>query len=164
MFNCKQFKELVVEPTLDEMSMYSPEAVDLLLGTAAVESHLGTYIAQIMGPALGVYQMEPDTHDDIWNNFLVYNKGIESRIYLMTGGMVTAEDLVYNLKYATAMSRLHYLRVPEALPARAMFNTYSDYVWALAAYWKEYYNTFKGAGNTDDFYEQFFECGCAKES
>ena len=41
-------------------------------GTAAVESRMGTYLRQIGGPALGIWQVEPATHLDCWDNWLDY--------------------------------------------------------------------------------------------
>ena len=46
------------------------------------------------------------------------------------------------------MARIHYLRVPEALPA-------ADDVVGLAAYWKRYYNTELGAGTVEKFVESY---------
>lgn len=78
-----QFRELVVEPTLfyaNEVIPYTEEAVDLLMMTAAHESNGCSYIKQINGPALGVYQMEPSTEADIWDNYLEFNTEIENFI------------------------------------------------------------------------------------
>lgn len=61
MINYNQFKEHVVVPVLKYLEPeipYSESAVNLLLMTAAHESRGGTYLKQINGPALGVYQMD----------------------------------------------------------------------------------------------------------
>jgi hypothetical protein len=56
---------------LDEYRMQAAE--ELLLGTALQESGL-IYRRQLNnGPALGLFQMEPATHDDIWADFLTYH-------------------------------------------------------------------------------------------
>ena len=74
-FNAQQFRNLIIEPTLEAIGMNSTSAVELLLGTMATESWAGTYIKQIKnGPALGVYQMEPATHDDIVINYLNHRR------------------------------------------------------------------------------------------
>lgn len=53
----------VVRPVLRVMSAWSQPAEDLVMGTAAQESRL-TYLRQLGGgPALGLWQMEPATHD-----------------------------------------------------------------------------------------------------
>lgn len=146
----------VIYPTLKEMhkkcpQIYSDSAVNLLLGTAAIETEMGTFLKQLEGPALGIYQMEPDTHLDIWKNYLSYR--LPLRVYirsLLPAGNPTkmADHLLYNLKYATAMCRIHYLRVQEKLPS-------SYDVEGLARYWKKYYNTEKGHGSTRSFVSRY---------
>lgn len=151
--NYNQFRSLIVEPTLqflDEVIPYSEEAVDLLMMTAAHESNGCSYIKQINGPALGVYQMEPATHEDIYKNFLKYNPKIKSLLkdFTIDAGILLqqGEDMVFNLAYATAMARVHYYRVPEALP-----NTLEG----LAAYAKKYYNTNLGKATAEDYLKAF---------
>lgn len=137
-----QLKKHIVEPALLELGLHSGAALQLLMLTAAQESRLGHYIVQIGGPALGIFQMEPFTHDDIWNNFLKYKPDLAQKLEHMAGTHPVqpgAEVLVYNLKYAAAMARIHYYRVSEALPE------HGD-VAAMADYWKQYYNTPKGRG------------------
>ena len=72
MFNKDQFQDLN-NRVLSSIGLYSVEAVYLLLGTCAVESNFGTYLKQKNGPALGVFQIEPSTLIDIWENYLYYN-------------------------------------------------------------------------------------------
>ncbi|KAF0118141.1 MAG: hypothetical protein FD149_866 [Rhodospirillaceae bacterium] len=73
MCDSAHFVTTVIRPTLLHLGLHSPAAEALLLGTAIQESRLGTYLRQTGGgPALGVYQMEPATHEDIWTNFLAY--------------------------------------------------------------------------------------------
>ena len=42
-----QLRELIIRPTLEELDLWSPEAEDLLMGTAAVESNLGQISASV---------------------------------------------------------------------------------------------------------------------
>lgn len=153
MMNYNQFRGLVVVPTLhylDEIIPYSEEAVDLLMMTAAHESNGCSYVKQIEGPALGVYQMEPATHYDIYENFLKFNPAIKSLVedFTMDAGLlfIQGEDMTFNLAYATAMARVHYYRVPEALPKT---------LEGLAAYAKKYYNTELGKATAEDYLEAF---------
>jgi hypothetical protein len=147
--NKNQLKNLITE-TLKESGLYSKAAVNLLLGTAAQESHLGRYIRQLKGPALGIFQMEPRTHDDIWENFLKYKlKKIEPRFKVGTvnrfhTNSATPDALVFDLKYAIIMCRLHYFRVSERLPKH-------DDIEGLARYWKRHYNTKHGRGTEKEF-------------
>ena len=127
-------------------------AVNLLLGTAAVESQMGHYIHQIKGPALGIYQMEPRTHLDIWNNYLSYKRGTVSKILskLELTKRPKAERMIYDLQYATLMARFFYLRVKEQLPEE-------DDIGALANYWKKYYNTELGKGTPEKFVNAYYK-------
>jgi hypothetical protein len=65
------FLTTIIEPVLHHLTEipYDRAAAQLLLGTALKESLQLKYRRQIQGPALGYYQMEPATHDDIWNNY-----------------------------------------------------------------------------------------------
>ena len=74
MLNIKQLREFIIKPALYDLVMYSPEAEELLVFTCAVESKGCSYIKQIEGPALGIYQMEPATYNDLWQNY-IKNKG-----------------------------------------------------------------------------------------
>ncbi len=148
----KQLLAEVIEPTLTFLGMDSPAARNLLLGTAAQESHMGRWIRQIKGPALGIFQMEPATHDDIWENYLSYRPSLVAKIeQLLCPGFSKVEQLKWNLAYAVAMARIHYRRVPKPLPE-------ADDYELLGMYWKEHYNTFEGKGTLLEFnhnYERF---------
>lgn len=153
----RQFRIFVVEPTLTKLGMWSPSAVNLLLGTAAHESH-GMYLDQILGsrdttlgPAVGLYQIEPATESDVWNNYLRYRSRLAGTVSsLLAPWPGRSTQLATNLTYATAMARLIYRRVPAPLPAH-------DDVRALAKYWKKYYNTYKGKGTEQAFIDKYTE-------
>lgn len=141
----KQLLEHVIIPTLTKIQSNSNESAQvLLLGTAMVESRL-VYLHQIGGgPALGIYQMEPATIVDIWDNYLKYRENLAGLIRpLMNEGMSKIEQIKGNLYYATAMARIHYRRVPKPLPQAA------DAV-GMAAYHKEHYNTHLGATDPEE--------------
>ena len=70
MFLHNQLRELIITPALSKLQLYSKDAEELLIFTCAVESDGGTYLKQIKGPALGIYQMEPRTYNDIWQNYM----------------------------------------------------------------------------------------------
>lgn len=135
-----QFRSLV-DRVLDAVGLGGEDARELLLLTAAHESHLGTYIRQVRGPALGVYQMEPATHDDIWRNFLAHRPALAKEAHLLAG-YDRLLQLEADLAYQTLMARIHYLRIPAPLP-------WSGDVWAMAEYWKQWWNTPLGRGRPD---------------
>lgn len=140
--NLSQFKARIVLPVVQAMGQGGDAALNLLTGTALVESGL-SYLAQLQGPALGLWQMEPATHDDCWANWLRYQPDMARRILMLCGltGSPDAEATVWNLRYACAMARVKYLRAPSALPA-------ANDAAALSAYHKQNYNTALGAANT----------------
>lgn len=140
-----QLRDLIIRPTLESLGMYSKAAEQLVLGTACHESECGQWLKQIRGPALGIYQMEPATHGDIINNWLVHNAALYERVMRVVGdGRFSADRLVYDLRYATVMCRLHYRRRPEPLPDAG------DWA-AMAEYHKKYYNTYLGKSTPEKF-------------
>jgi len=150
MLNKRQFLNYIIIPTLDKVGLNSLSAQVLLLGTALVESNL-TYLKQIgNGPALGLYQMEPATYKDIYENYLRYKPvHFRSKISKIRGGRKPkAELLIYNLAYATTMARVHYLRVRAALPE------YNDAI-NMARYHKKYYNTVLGKTDIRESIHEF---------
>jgi len=148
----KQFKELIIIPALQVIELHSDAAVELVLGTCIQESNV-KYLKQLGGgPALGVIQMEPATHEDIWNNFLAYRDELSTRVLSLAvpngGDHPRANELIGNLWYACAMCRVHYFRQPDALPGQG---EYED----QAAYWKEFYNTPMGSGTEEEYLENW---------
>jgi hypothetical protein len=145
--DAEQLRKYIVGPALAEIGMWSEAAEDLVMGTAAQESHL-KYVRQFNdGPARGMFQMEPATHDDIWNNWLAYKRHVSQELkdaIGFEGFRPDAERLVWDIKYGAMMCRIHYRRVSAPLPE------FGD-VQGYAEYWKEYYNTVLGAGTVEEF-------------
>ena len=140
-----QFRNEIVDPTLKYLDLYSEAASNLLMGTAMQESGL-VYLRQLGGgPALGLFQMEPATHDDIWTNYIRYRELLQDNMLEMS---MSSGSLVYDLQYAAAMCRIHYLRVSDPLPD-------ADDVEGLARYWKQYYNTPEGKGTVEEFIHNY---------
>jgi len=142
-----QLKTEIIEPTLRKLEMYSPQAVNLLLGTAAQESAFGKYYRQKgSGPALGIYQIEPDTHDSIVDNFIAYRIELIGKIQDMGYADFDAARLKYDVQYATIFARLKYWPIPYAIP---------NDVSGLADYWKTHYNTINGRGKESEFIDNY---------
>ena len=157
--NAKQLQLNVIRPALKRLDLHSEVAELLVLGTAAQESAMGTYIKQLgRGPAVGIFQMEPATHDDIWDNYLRYKGSLSMKVReLIPPCSVTQRDgitaasatlMTSDMMYAAAMCRIHYLRVPSRLPETAAPE-------ALAQYWKKYYNTPLGRGTEHEFVKNY---------
>ena len=139
--NVQQFYELVICPTLEAMGQVRPifdseVARKLLLVTFCHESDAGTYLKQVKGPALGVYQMEPDTERWIWDVlFKPKNKDILDVIECDYGsGRPPSIIMISDLRYATIMCRLRYWLAPAPLPPTADLK-------GLVDYWAKYYQT-----------------------
>lgn len=151
MIDTDQFREHIIRPTLNYLGLYSEDAEELLLATAIQESRL-TYLKQLGGgPAVSVYQVEPATHADIWDNYLKYKPGLHAKLKALKSDAFRskgAQEMMHNLAYATAIVRIHYLRVPKPLPSK-------DSVEDMAKYWKVYYNTVKGRGTEQEFIDSY---------
>lgn len=143
------FRHQIVRPVLDYLLLASPAAENLLVGTAAVESGLRRLTQAGGGPGVGVYQIEPATHADVWNNYLHFRPELAARVRGLMASKNWCDggrdkELYGNLFYATAIARVIYLRAPRRLPEA------HDLV-GLAAYWKAYYNTPQGRGTPTAF-------------
>lgn len=155
-----QLTKYVIKPALEAVKLYSLSAGEQILGTACAESRLGTYLHQVGGPALGILQMEPATHADIWSNYLVYRPELMDTVYKMvpsdmwdtTQKRPHHEILITDLRYAVVMARLKYRRskTPLAQPGD----------WCgHARVWKEVYNSVRGAGTEQHFMDSLTTCG-----
>ena len=150
------FMQYIIRPSLIKINLYSDDAAILLLGTAVHETSLGRFLHQLAGPALGVYQIEPDTHVDIWENYIEFRAKMRKdilKIYPDVAGNVDNNKLIYDLQYATIIARLVYRRVPEKLPNR-------HDVIAQAEYWKIHYNTLLGKGYKSRYIQNMENIGC----
>ncbi len=135
----------IIRTALEPINLWSDNAEELLLMTAAHESHLGKYLHQFGGPALGLYGMEPFTLYDIWQNYLKYRPNRSQQITNLTGTTGPAlGQLQYNPIYNTIMARLHYRRAPGMLP-----DSYD--LPAMAEYAKAYYNTPRGKATMEKY-------------
>lgn len=145
-----QLRTLVIKPTLAYLNLADPDAEDLLVGISCAESLCGEYLSQMgSGPALGIYQMEPDTAVDVLSYLEKRRPDLYKKVVnLLANGMTLKENLAGNNLFATAMARCFFLRFPEPIPASRE---------GMAAYWKKYYNTKLGAGTVDGFLRKWKE-------
>lgn len=148
MLDARQLRELIVRPTLKELGLWHQAAEDLVMGTAAQESRL-TYIYQRpKGPALGLWQMEPRTHEDLWARWLPKHADVLERIMQVCElpNRPTPDRLMYDLRYGAAMCRVFYLSKPRAIPSTLA---------GQAGYWKRWYNSYLGAGKASEYVENY---------
>jgi hypothetical protein len=167
--------QVVIRPALRYLDATAkipntPAAQALMLGTALAESR-GIYLRQLGdGPALGLWQVEPATERDVWENWLKYRatalRAVSDVLGLERAGAATLAlrqlALAANLHYSCIIARLVYYRAPESLPR--VDSTLSDMADAFAAYWKKHYNTHKGKGDPDavaGYFEDALQLVCA---
>ena len=122
----------IIETTLRRMNkvrkgMYKPEAVTLLCMIAAHESLAGKFRRQIgSGLALGLYQIEPETHDSIWDNSDTIHE-----VAAALGIERNAHRLEKDDFYSTFVAR-HYLAMD--------VNKLPKDIESMAEYCKSYWN------------------------
>jgi hypothetical protein len=155
----KHFREYIVRPTLKLMDEYIPgmwsdAAENLMVGTALMESDIA-YLVQHNGPALGVYQIEPATHEDIMGRYIYESKFSTSLISILDSMLYYIDEekredtlandyLVFDLRYATIVARIKYFMSPIVLPN-------ADNIHALGHYWNDYYNGNPDVGTADQW-------------
>jgi len=152
MLDIDQFRRHVVSPALKRINLWSLSAEQLIIGTAIQESRL-KYLHQINGPALGLFQCEPATHSDIWDNYITFRPNLARSIERFTTEAYHSnihQEMVFNLFYATMICRVHYLRVPEPLPEAGDTK-------GQAEYWKNHYNTELGKGTVLQYITHYNE-------
>jgi hypothetical protein len=130
----KQLIDLI-DRTLKEIDQHSTEAVQLVAGTIAQESHGGFYLRQLgKGTALGITLIEPSRFRYLQTKFPQF---------LGRHGFAEVE---YNLKLAIICCRLKYKTIPEPIPLTLYYQ---------ACYWKKYYNSEAGSGTPADYIQNY---------
>lgn len=149
-----------VRAALQHIDLWSPSAENIVLGTGVHESHL-RYLKQLgNGPAIGLFQMEPFTYKDLWATYIQPRVQLAEKLReLASYASYTillpppAEEMGWNIRYAAAMCRVFYRRLPDALPA-------ADDAHGMAALWKARYNTPAGKGTIEQALPAFeLACG-----
>jgi hypothetical protein len=151
--NKEQLVNLVVIPTLKEIAKgIGAKPVLAITMIIAHESKGGNYLKQIGGgPALGIIQMEPTTHDSIWDN----GDSIWDNAFLM--GIVTKDEfdnkrqplagrLIYDLRYNVFMARQYLFMDTAPLPSTP---------YQMSAYLKDYWNSAGGAADSNSYLRDY---------
>jgi hypothetical protein len=150
--NAAHLRDMVVRPTLQHLGTWSLVDEQLVMGTAAHESDGFRYLKQAGGgPALGLWQMEPATYDDLHANYLAYKRDRAVKLQgLVADWPVGAAALPTNLAYGAALCHLQYLRYRKGyvLPMPGD-------VQAIAAVWKQVWNTHRGKGTVGKFVDDW---------
>jgi len=148
MLDYKQLHDFVAKPLLSQIKN-GMSGIDAFMMCVAHESKGGTYLKQTHdGPAKGIIQMEPDTHNDVWRNGdsiwdNALKLGIIERWQYDIKTHPTSDRLIYDLRYNVFMFRQFMFMQPGVLPVRSR---------ELAKYLKKYYNTEKGKATAESYY------------
>lgn len=110
--------------------MWSQEAEELLMMTAAVESDLGTYLYSRVDDSVGVFQMKPSTEKDIWENYINNRPNLKKQLTPFRA------DLALDLRYQIIIARVHYMRSKKTIPTQPI---------EMARFYKEVWNTSAGS-------------------
>jgi hypothetical protein len=141
--NEKQLREFVVVVCGVLGHGASGGAVDLLMETAAQETHCGQFRDPTpRGAGRGVFQMDLIAFNDIRNrarvadiNMVIDNFGVDIRI-------VNHDALDHSPLLAAIFCRLFYKLLPSAIPST---------MGERAHYWKRFYNTEVGKGTVSEY-------------
>lgn len=153
--NHEHFRARVVRPVLERMALVRPAmssraAEDLLVGTAAQESHIGQWLHQVGGgPAVGVYQMEPNTFLDLmaWLQRPGREELRSCVVEWASLAVPLGAQVAGNMLFATALARMNYYRKPfPRVPAD---------LDEQARLWKKYWNTAKGKGTVPEYLRNY---------
>ena len=142
----KKSIQKIIDWTLREMSMYSPEASEMVYKTGLAETGY-RHLEQIKGPAIGFFQVEPATMRDTWDNYIIYRQDLKSKLWGLGYDEESDVDRVMgSIILQVVFCRLKYRRSPKALPECGDLE-------GQAKYWKSIYNTELGKGTVKHFME-----------
>lgn len=151
--NKEQLVNLVIIPTLKEIPKgLSAESVQAITMIIAHESKRGNFIKQMgKGPALGLIQMEPTTHDStwehgdsIWKN--AFQMGILTEREFKEKRQPLVGRLIYDLRYNVFMCRQRLFMKPEALPKTP---------YQMSEYLKKFWNSADGAADSNSYLRDY---------
>ena len=127
-------------------------AVQLLMETAAVESHRGTHVTQLKnGPARGIYQMEINTIEDTLDWLKKHHKDQYKEVQVFYNKKESKEwNYKYNVPWQTAMAISYYWRMGYGNESIKKALTVTD----RANLYKRIWNTHKGATTIATYYEK----------
>mgnify|MGYP006977226892 CR=1 FL=1 len=146
-----ELRNQVIRPVLQRLHRWSPVMENLLMGTAAQASELGHLIKQ--GRALGLFGIEKETHQDVWDRYLAHHPDDAS----MVRGFASQREflaepeleLISNMAYSTAIAWAIYESNEAKYPVEA------DDLEALALCWYRYYPRQNITESPSDFIERY---------
>ena len=150
----EEIKE-IAEYALYKIDSYSDDALALVVRTGMAESGYRALKGYGDGnPAIGFFQVEPATLNDMIDNYIKYRSKYE--IALIDLGMNFKDNLLISVKsniaVQAALCRIHYRRDKQSIPS------WTD-IEAQGEYWKRTYNTPLGRGTVEHFIKANKEIG-----
>lgn len=143
-----QLEQFIVRPMLKQMRRGYSEMSELaIMMIIAHESKRGKYIKQITGPALGLIQMEPETHDCTWDNGdSIWDNALLCEIITVSEHNhkkhPPADRLIYDLRYNVFMARQRLFMKPEQFP---------NSIGEMSVYLKKHWNSVVGSATNDSY-------------
>jgi len=139
---------LIVEvlERLDDAGIpYSKEAMELVFETGNAETGYRHLEQMGSGPAKSFWQIEINTINDNWENYISFRKPLIEVLYKL--GYIEKDpvfSVTSNIAVAIAMCRIYYYRRPGTIPTTPE---------GRAEYWKAQYNSAQGAGTPKHYLE-----------
>ena len=133
----------IINYVLKDLNMYSEDAESLVYRTGMAESGY-RHLEQVKGPAIGFFQVEPDTINDPIDNYLKFRP--KKLAHLVKRGLdidAPETSVLCSIYLQVAFCRYKYWRSPKAIPKGMVLQ---------AKYWKEIYNG-PGKGTIEHFVE-----------
>jgi len=148
----KTLLEYIITPALDELAFVVKNINGLnskqfMLAVAAQESHCGEYFRQINGVALGIWQIEPSTNDDLYQNYLCYHQEIDpilSQYYTPLMPCPHIQSPMYNCSIARLCMYRYRDPMPELNDKEGMWQFY-----------KKRYNSSQGKATQNQWNENW---------
>ena len=135
----------IIDWTLKYLEMYSEDASTLIYRTGMAETKYNHLKQMGNGPAIGFFQCEPNTMEDIMKNYVSYRDGLKQKIYYLGYNDDNPEmTLMSNIALQVAFCRIKYRRDRHPIPSK-------DKIKEQAEYWKRVYNTRLGKGTVEHF-------------
>ena len=140
--------DLIVKPVLPLIGMDSPSARMLIVCTGQVETGFD-YLRQVLtggnyGEGYGWWSQQQNSFTQN-QRYLTRDSKLKDRIlsacYLQS--MPTIDAILWNIRFAMCMARVHYWQYDEPLPD-------ADDLEGLGKYWLKYYNS-GGKGRLERF-------------
>ena len=102
--NATQLRQMVIKTALENLGLWSPAAEQLVLSTVVVENVLIYRKQHGAGPALGLWQVEPATHDDLRVNCLSYRQELGAGLMELRAPALSMDEyLPINQMYGAAV-------------------------------------------------------------